>query len=102
MDDQIDKEYRQLIEVMQAEAQAEQLLHAMQKLFDAEKLPRGADKRAFVSAQLCHLMMSMPAVWESVIDGNPNLANDQERAGAVGLSLGLLFGLIGESKGGQP
>jgi hypothetical protein len=90
--DSIDREYQQLMEVMQAEDQAEALLRAVQGLIDAEKLPPGRERRAIVAASLELFIRSLPSAWDSIAEA-PDLTNDLQRIGAVRMALAVLFDL---------
>lgn len=89
--DTIDGEYRRLMDVMDAEAQANDLLLAVQMLINADKVPSSIERRQLVADALGLLIRSVPAAWESVAAANVALTNDDQRQGAIAVALGMLF-----------
>ena len=95
--DKIDQEFGELMQYMEAEQAVDDLLVAVKMLIQAERMDPGIVRRQFVADALGLLICSMPATCASVAEGNPDLADHQQRQGAVRVALAMLFDLIPDS-----
>jgi hypothetical protein len=87
----IDGEFKMLMDVMDREQQMDDLLVAIKMILESEKMAPGLDRRKMVADALGMLTQALPAAWASVCEANPDLSNDHQRQGAIRVALAMLF-----------
>jgi hypothetical protein len=92
-EDDIDREYKRLIEYMRAEGNVGRLLSAMEFLISADKLSRNIDSRKRVAAALHKVIRSIPGVFELVGGDDPDIRTDERRDQWIMMSLIMLLDL---------